>query len=1070
VTAVTFGAWNVRTLLDRAGTDRPERRTALIASELDRYRVQIAALSETRLAEEGQLTEPASGYTFFWTGRSQNERREAGVGFAIKSNLVNKLATAPKGISDRLMTVRLPLPKKRFATLISAYAPTMTNPDEVKEAFYEDLRNIISAVPRSDKLIILGDFNARVGRDHQAWDGVIGKHGIGKCNSNGLLLLETCAAHDLLITNTVFRLPNRNKTSWMHPRSKHWHLLDYVIIRRKDRRDVRVTKTMCGADCWTDHRLLISKMNLRITPPRRPQGIKAPKRLNVAMLKDDLVKQRLAEEMKNKLPPPATDADVDVEKEWAELCNTIYTVASDVVGPTTRRHKDWFDENNSRIQQLLDEMHKFHRVHLDDPYSESKRSAYSMSKRTVQLELRHMQDTWYSQQADTIQTYADKNDMKNFYSSLKAVYGPTSSSSPPLLSADGTTLISEKEDILKRWAEHFDSVLNRPADINEEAIERLPQIPTDNSLAEPPTAEEVIKAMKRTSSGKAPGADSIPAEIYKLGGPELTERLTCLFAKMWRQEKLPQDLKDASIIHLYKRKGNRNSCDNHRGISLLSIAGKILARVLLNRLITHLERDLLPESQCGFRAGRSTVDMIFAARQLQEKCQEQNVGLYTTFVDLTKAFDTVCREGLWKIMAKFGCPEKFIAMVRQFHDGMNARVQDDGEYSEPFAVTNGVKQGCVLAPTLFSLVFSAMLTDAFREGDIGVGFHYRTDGSLFNLRRLQAKTKVQRDTARDFLFADDCALNASSQEEMQRSMDAFARACDNFGLTISTKKTEVLHQPPPNVPYVEPDISVNGQRLAAVDKFVYLGSTLSRSANLDDEIAYRVARASAAFGRLKERVWERPGLSIGTKLKVYRAVVLPSLLYACETWTPYSRHTKMLSAFHLRYLRSLLRIKWQDKVPDTEVLQRAKMESIHAMLLRSQLRWSGHVLRMDDSRLPKRLLYGELTVGKRSLGRPKKRYKDTLKEALKNCDITHTTWEQRAQNRPEWRSLVRQGVSRYEEQRTKNKQQSRLKRKERLRQQSSASAPTPSIPCPHCNRLFHAKIGLISHLRTHPTP
>jgi hypothetical protein len=125
---------------------------------------------------------------------------------------------------------------------------------------------------------------------------------------------------------------------------------------------------------------------------------------------------------------------------------------------------------------------------------------------------------------------------------------------------------------------------------------------------------------------------------------------------MWAQEKLPQEFKDASIIHLYKLQGNRSSCYNHRGISLLSIAGKILARILLNRLNAHLERDLLPESQCGFRAGRSTADMIFAARQLQEKCQEQNVGLYTTFVDLTKAFDTVCREGLWKIMSKFGCP------------------------------------------------------------------------------------------------------------------------------------------------------------------------------------------------------------------------------------------------------------------------------------------------------------------------------------------------------------------------------------------------------------------------------
>ena len=89
--------------------------------------------------------------------------------------------------------------------------------------------------------------------------------------------------------------------------------------------------------------------------------------------------------------------------------------------------------------------------------------------------------------------------------------------------------------------------------------------------------------------------------------------------------------------------------------------------------------------------------------QLQEKCQEQNVDLYMTVVDLTKAFDTVRRDGLWKIMAKFGCLPRFIAVVWQFHDGMQARVQNDGEFSEPFEVTNGVKQGCVMAPTLFSM-------------------------------------------------------------------------------------------------------------------------------------------------------------------------------------------------------------------------------------------------------------------------------------------------------------------------------------------------------------------------------
>ena len=210
-----------------------------------------------------------------------------------------------------------------------------------------------------------------------------------------------------------------------------------------------------------------------------------------------------------------------------------------------------------------------------------------------------------------------------------------------------------------------------------------------------------------------PGRDAIPLEIYKMGSSVLTEKVHQLFLLIWQQEKIPQDFRDATIIHLYKRKGNRSACDNHRGISLLSIAGKTLATLLLNRLTLHLGEEHLPESQCGFRKERGTIDMVFAARQLQKKCQEQNADVFSTFVDLTKVFDTVSREGLWKIMAKFGCPKKFTTIVRQFHDGMQARVQDLGELSDPFPVTNGVKQGCDLAPTLFNMMFEAMLHNAF---------------------------------------------------------------------------------------------------------------------------------------------------------------------------------------------------------------------------------------------------------------------------------------------------------------------------------------------------------------------
>nr|VZI24079.1 unnamed protein product [Spirometra erinaceieuropaei] len=237
------------------------------------------------------------------------------------------------------------------------------------------------------------------------------------------------------------------------------------------------------------------------------------------------------------------------------------------------------------------------------------------------------------------------------------------------------------------------------------------------------------------------------------------DHLTALFQEMWRQGEVPQDFKDATIVHLNKRTGNCLVCDNHRGISLLNIAGKIFARILLNRLNNHLEQGLLPESQCGFRRHRGTTDMIFAALQLQEKCQEMRTHLYSTFVDLTKAFDTVNREGLWKIMQKFGCPERFRC-----------------------------------------LMFSAMLMDAYRDDRPGIRITYRTDGHLLNQQWMNFQSRVSTTIVREILFADDCALNNTSEEEMQRSTDLFSAACENFVLVINTQKTVVMHQPPPTKP------------------------------------------------------------------------------------------------------------------------------------------------------------------------------------------------------------------------------------------------------------------------------
>jgi exonuclease III len=144
-------------------TDRPPRRTALIAQELSRYQIDIAALSETRLADEGCITEEGGGYTFFWKGYAANERRIHGVGFAIRSRLVELLEDTPTGVSARLIRMRLPITCNRYVTVLSCYAPTLDSSEEEKDAFYDCLDEELQRIPAADKIVLLGDFNARVG-------------------------------------------------------------------------------------------------------------------------------------------------------------------------------------------------------------------------------------------------------------------------------------------------------------------------------------------------------------------------------------------------------------------------------------------------------------------------------------------------------------------------------------------------------------------------------------------------------------------------------------------------------------------------------------------------------------------------------------------------------------------------------------------------------------------------------------------------------------------------------------------------------------------------------------------
>ena len=309
-------------------------------------------------------------------------------------------------------------------------------------------------------------------------------------------------------------------------------------------------------------------------------------------------------------------------------------------------------------------------------------------------------------------------------------------------------------------------------------------------------------------------------------------------------------------------------------------------------------------------------------------------------------------------------------------------------------------------------------------------------------------------------------------------MNRFSKACRAFGLTISIKKTEVVHQPHPAPRQVKGvkqtpvahhfpavPITVDGQNLKYVKSFRYLGSAVNSHALLDDEVVNRIAKASNAFGKLRHRLWKDRGIRLETKIKVYRAVVLSTLLYGAETWTLYRSQINQLDVFHKRCLRSICGYTLDDRVSNSDLLEGCKIAGIEAFLIQSQLRWSGHVLRMSDKRIPKILMFSELKSGKRGIGRPLLRYKDKLKHNLSALDIPIESFENLALDRKSWRATCQEKIKIF------GANCIRKLKEERSRAKINATQPPANShhSCHICGLICRSLAGLKCHLRhKHP--
>ena len=294
---------------------------------------------------------------------------------------------------------------------------------------------------------------------------------------------------------------------------------------------------------------------------------------------------------------------------------------------------------------------------------------------------------------------ASQGNFKDLYLTTKKLPGKFQQTDMPVKDKDGKPLTTVEEE-LKRWAEHFRELLNRPA---PELLPDIPRAETELPIScKKPTKAEIKKALMTLRNGKAAGPDGILAEAIKADIETTTSVLHSLFSNSWEKEEVPAQWREGIVIKLPK-KGVIRVCNSYRGIMLLSEPGKVLNRIILGRVREAVDPKLR-DHQAGFRRNRSCADQIASLRIIVEQSIEWNSTLYINFIDYEKAFDSVDREILRKLLRHYGVPDKIISLIRCTYEDMSCKIAHAGQLSVSFEVKTGVRQGCLLSPFLFLLV------------------------------------------------------------------------------------------------------------------------------------------------------------------------------------------------------------------------------------------------------------------------------------------------------------------------------------------------------------------------------
>ena len=448
----------------------------------------------------------------------------------------------------------------------------------------------------------------------------------------------------------------------------------------------------------------------------------------------------------------------------------------------------------------------------------------------------------------------------------------------------------------------------------------------------------------------------------------------------------PEQWEVNNIIPLPK-KGDLGITGNYRGIALSALITKIINRMILNRIRPALD-PLLRKNQNGFRPGRTTIGQILALRRLIEGIRKMNLTAVITFIDFSKAFDSIDRGKLFKILKAYGVPPRLLQSIETLYANTKAKVlSPDGE-TDTFDLMMGVLQGDTLAPFLFVIVLDYAMRKAIDGKEEDFGFTITPKQS----RRKGAKMITDLD------FADDIALISNLIQQARELLLAVERECKKVGLNINAKKTKFMSY------NIDEDFELSlhdGTSIkrsltdAGVQDFVYLGAWID---NTWQDVRVRKGQAWSALNRM-DAIWKSK-LGRKTKIQLFSATVVSVLLYGCETWTLNKKMNKSLDGCYTRMLRKVLNVSWTQHIPNTTLY--GDIPPLSEVIRKRRLRFAGHCYRQHQEQSVAELVLWEPKHGQRGRGGQTKTFVDTLREdtgctsteEIANCMEDRTVWRQ----------------------------------------------------------------------------